>query len=63
MKFFIKILLTNSLEYDIIKTMKGEIQMTVVVSIAVLSVMYELLKLTEKILIAKGVPIEEIEEL
>ena len=37
--------------------------MAVVASIAVLSIMYELLKLTEKILIAKGVPIEEVKEM
>ena len=36
--------------------------MPVVVSVAVVSVMYELLKLTEKLLISKGISMEELEE-
>ena len=35
--------------------------MPVVVSVAVVSVMYELLKLTEKLLISKGISMEELE--
>lgn len=36
--------------------------MPVVISVAVVSVMYELLKLTEKLLISKGISMEELEE-
>ena len=36
--------------------------MPVAVSVAVVSVMYELLKLTEKLLISKGISMEELEE-